>query len=145
MTHGPRTLRRLLVALAIAGLVGASSVGAAGAIVISDRTSGVVTTSPGVEKCVTVTVPGATVKVNAKLKVKAAGVRSGSRSSTTVSTGPLRTVRVCVQADADAQITLNADLSASLGSGGSELNVAAQVVARTAVNVKVTANGVRIL
>lgn len=145
MAHEPRILRRLLVAVASGGLVAALTMGTAGATLIGQSTSSVLTASQGVEKCVTVAVPSATVKVNAKLKVKAAGVKSATRSSTTLSTGTLRTLRVCVQADADARIALNADVLAYVGSGGTTVNVAAEVVAQTAVNVKVTANGVRIL
>lgn len=98
-----------------------------------------------VEKCVKVAVPTATATVNAKLKVSANGVKSESRSSTKVSTGDHGTLKVCVEADAAAELAVNADVVADAGLRGATVNVAAEAVAQPSVHVNVSVNGQGVL
>ena len=141
-THDLRNARRLFAGVAGASLVGALSMGTAGATLLhQDATTTL--DSGSVEKCVTVAVPTATATVNAKLKVSAAGAKSESQSSTTVSTGDLGTLKVCVEADAAADVAVEADVVAGLR--GTTVNVAATAVAETAVDVDVSVNGEDVL
>ncbi len=134
--------RRLLVAATTVGLIGGLSTGAAGAALVDTNLSNKVGLNAAVEQCVNVVVPTTTATVNATLKVSAAGVDSTTQSSTTVST-PNRTLRVCVQADADAKIIV--DAAAQVGLSGTTVRLNAAVTAETAVKVRVTANGLQVL
>ncbi len=137
--------RRLLCALVGAVLLGALSTGPAGAAFVDQAASGQSTLNTGgVQKCVPVLVPSATATINASLHVSAAGVNHDTQSSTTVSTR-LGTVTICVSVSAQAQVNVNAAVVSFIGSGGAVLRVHADVLAQTAVQVRVTANGVQIL
>lgn len=137
--------RRLLATVAGAGLTGALSMGTAGAALVDQALSNGLAVSRTVQKCVTVVLPTATATVNATLTVSAAGVTNTTQSSTTVSTGNLGDLTVCVLADAQAQVDLNAAALADLGAGGATVNVGAGVAAQAAVTAHVTANGVQVL
>jgi hypothetical protein len=138
--------RRLLSAMAGAGLLCALSVGPAGALVNQTLTSATsLNESVGIQQCVPVAVPTATATVNATLTASAAGVSNTTHSSTTVSTPNLGTITVCVSADAGAQVALKVAAAAGTGLSGTTVDVAANVVSKTAANAKVTVNGVRVL
>ncbi|MBW3615786.1 MAG: hypothetical protein KY439_10840 [Actinobacteria bacterium] len=145
MTHDVKIVRRLVGAVAGAGLVGALSMGSAGAALVEHQENTGFDVSRGVEKCVTVAVPTATATVNAKLKVSAAGANFQRQQSTTVSSGDLGTLKVCVEADAAADVSLDAHAVADAGLGGTTVNVSAEAVAETAVDVNVTVNGQEVL
>ncbi|MBW3548156.1 MAG: hypothetical protein KY452_08515 [Actinobacteria bacterium] len=144
MTHDLKTVRRLAGAVAGASLVGALSMGTAGAALL-DLEGSTTLDSGSVEKCVTVAVPTATATVNAKLKVSAEGANFQSQSSTKVSTGDLGTLKVCVEADAAADVAVDADVVADADLDGTTVNVAATAVAETAVDVNVSVNGEDVL
>lgn len=145
MAHDLKIVRRLVGAVAGASLVGALSMGTAGALLVDHEESTGLDADRSVEKCVTVAVPTATVTVDANLKVSADGANFERQQSTTVSTGDLGTVTVCVQADAEASVTVDAHVVADAGLGGTTVKVAATAVAETAVDVNVTANGQEVL
>ena len=141
-----KTPRRLLSALGGAALLGALSVGPAGALVNQTLTSATsVNESVGIQQCVPVVVPTATATVNATLTASVAGASNVTQSSTTVSTPNLDTITVCVSADAGAQVALNAAAAVGTGLSGTTVKVSANVVSQTAANAKVTVDGVRVL
>lgn len=145
MTHNLKAVRRLAGAVAGASLVGALSMSTAGAALLDHDESTTLDASRSVEKCVTVAVPTATATVNAKLKVSAEGANFERQSSTTVSTGDLGTLEVCVEADAAADVAVDADVVADADLGGATVNVSASAVAETAVDVNVSVNGEDVL
>lgn len=138
--------RRLLGAVIGASLVGTFSMGTAGAVLVEQTlNSGTNVDTGEIEKCVTVVVPTATATVNATLTVSAPGVNNTTQSSTTVSTGDLGTLRICVAAEAEADLTLNAAATGVVGPGGATVNVGAAVAAEAATDAEVTVNGVPVL
>ena len=144
-THDLRNARRLFAGVASASLVGALSMSTAGAALLNHEESTTLDASRSVEKCVTVAVPTATATVNAKLKVSAEGANFERQSSTTVSTGDLGILKVCVEADAAADVAVDADVVADADRNRTTVNVTASAVAETAVDVNVSVNGEHVL
>lgn len=141
-----RTARRLLGAVAAAGLAGALSLGSAGAApLVEDHTSEDLSTGrQGVEKCVAVPVPTASATVSATLTVKAAGASSTTHRSTTVNTPDRGTVEVCVEADAGATAVLTSDVVVE-EDGTTTIRVNALVEADAKVDAGVTADGEQVV
>lgn len=142
LSHSLNIRRRLLRAVAAASVLGALSIGTAGASLLGGTlgTNAVVNTT--VQECVVVVVPSTTVTVNATLNVSALGVKTTTTSSTAISTGNLL-LYVCVNVNASAQVNVSA--TTVIGLGGTIVNLNANVVAQAPVTVTVTANGVPIL
>lgn len=145
MTTNLKGVRRLVGAVTATGLAGALSMSTAGAALVNENVSNDLTVKEGVAECIDVVVPTATATVNAKLTVKVRGVSNTTQNSTTIKTPELGTVEVCVQADADAQVLVSADVVADAGTGGATVNVDAEVAAEADVDAKVTVSGKQVV